>query len=88
MLDDGGSIVAPDVREGVRSAERTDKQAVALREVSRSGCSGKHSDKAAVAVLAVSGRDSFADNAALGSLSYVNHLRSRIGLLVVVGHGD
>ena len=70
------------------SAERTDKQTVALREVSGSGCSRKHSDETAVTVLAMSGRDSFADDAALGSFSDVNHLRSSIGLLVVVGHGD
>ena len=88
MLHDSSSVVTSDVREGVRTAERTDKQAVTLREVTGSGSARKHTYKTTIAVLAMSCRNSFADDTALRALSDMNHLGSGISLLVIVGHSD
>ena len=87
MFDHSRGIVRPYIRKGVGTAERTYQETVALGEIPCSGSSGKHSHKAPVAVLAMSGRYALADNAASGVPSGVNHLRAGIRLLVIVGHG-
>ena len=63
------------------------QQAVALAVVT--GVLGMHAhfDQSAVGVLAVTGRDTFADDTRAGVLADMNHFRSRVGLLVVVGDG-
>ena len=65
-----------------------DKQAVALREIPGPGCSRKHLDQATVAVLAVPGGDTLADDAAARAAADMDHLGTCIRLLVIVCHSD
>src|SRR6185503_20488681 len=77
------------VRERMGAALVADQHRVALREVARAVGPLEDPDRAAVGVLAVAGRDALGDDRAAGVLPDVDHLRPRVGLLVVVrqGHG-
>ena len=75
------------VREGVGSTLVADQKAVALGEVARIVSSGHHLHKTAVAVLAASGRNTLADDAAACVAAYVDHLCSCVSLLIIVCHG-
>src|SRR5580658_10424366 len=78
-----------DVRKGVRAALVADQQRVALRVVTRAGCTLLDFHQAAIGVLPVARRDALRDDRALRVLADVDHLRSGIGLLIIVGqrHG-
>ena len=45
-------------------------------------------NQTAIAVLGFSGRYSLGDDGAFGVFTQMNHLGSRIGLLIIVGQGD
>src|SRR5690606_11081307 len=74
------------VWEGVRTTFITHKQRVALGEVSRIGSRFVDFNQPTVAVLTLSRRNTFRDNCTLGVFANVNHFRSGIGLLKVVGN--
>ena len=88
MLDDSRRVEALDVREGVGAAFRADQQAVTLGIVPRPDRSRIHPHETPVAVLAMAGGNSLADNTALGSPADMDHLGAGVSLLVIVGHGD
>ena len=85
MLHDCGLVCIFDVRESMRPALVANQKAVALGVVAGIVCSGEHLDKAPVAVLAASRRNTLAYDAAAGILSDVYHLGAGVRLLEVVG---
>ena len=87
MLHRGRRIGAPDIRERVRAAFGTNEEAVALGVVAGVLGAGSHPHKAAVTVLAYSGRYALTYDAALGAAAKVDHLGACIGLLMIVGDG-
>ena len=87
MLDDGRIVLNIHIGEGVCPAIGAEQQAVALGEVAGVLGTGQHLYQTAVAVLAATGRDTFRDDGTAGIPCDVYHLGTRVGLLVVVGHG-
>ena len=75
------------VRECMGAAFVSEQQTVALRKVSGIVCIFCHSYKAPIAVLAISGGDTFTYDSALCVFAYMNHFGSGICLLVIVGYG-
>ena len=69
------------------SAVAAEQQRVAAGVVARIVGVGRSHDEAAVAVLAVSGGNALGDDGRTRVLADVDHLRARVRLLVVVGHG-
>ena len=65
-----------------------DQKTVTLREVTGIVSSRHHLHKTAVAVLAASGRDTLADDAAACVATYMYHLGSGISLLEIISHSD
>ena len=88
MFHNGRIVVDIHVREGMCTAVRTQEKRVTARVVAGILCICRRTDQSAVRVLAVSGRDAFRDDGALGVLADVNHLRTCVSLLIVVRHGD
>ena len=76
-----------DIRPCVGAAFVAEQQRVALRVVTCSCSVFRDVYQSAVAVLAVSGRDAFGDDGAVGVLAEMYHLGPGVGLLVVVGNG-
>ena len=76
-----------DHREGMRPAPVADQQRIALRVVAGVLRPLRHADHAAVGVLAPARRNALRDDAAAGVAADVDHLRTRVGLLEIVGHG-
>ena len=87
MLDDGRAVAHLDIGKRVRPAPVADKQRVALRVVARPLGLGRYLDQSPVAVLADAGRNTLADDPAARIAAQMNHLRPRIGLLMVIRHG-
>ena len=73
------------VREGVRTAFIAQEERVALAVVAGVLGVKTHLDESAVRVLAMSGGDTFGDDARAGVLTDVDHLRACVRLLVVIG---
>ena len=88
MLHDSRLIGILNVWESMGSTLVADKEAVALREVTRIVRARKHLHQTAITVLAVSRGNTFADNTASSVPSYMDHLGSCIRLLHVVGHSN
>ena len=88
MLHDSCRVKALDVGESVGPAFRADQKAVALGIVPGAYGPRVHPHKASVAVLAVPGRDTFADDPAFCSPADVDHLCSGVRLLEIVGDSD
>ena len=86
MLHRSRRIRDDHIGESMRSALIAEQEAVALAVVTRIDGFRSHLHESAVRILAVSGGDTFGDNTATGVLADMNHLRARIGLLVVVRH--
>src|SRR5439155_5083922 len=84
----GGRLLDLAVRERERGARRTDQEGVALAVIARVRRTLVDLHPAAVRVPAVSGGDAFGDDRAAGVLPDVEHLRARVGLLVVVHERD
>ena len=78
-------IGATDIRESMCAALGANEEAVALGVVAGVLSACTHPHKAAVAVLAHSGRYSLAHDAALCASAKVDHLGAGIGLLMIVG---
>lgn len=72
----------------MRTAGRTDEQAVALRIIARIGGIGRNPDQTAVCLIGASGGNPFGNNFGAGVLADVNHLGAGVGLLVIVGQGN
>ena len=72
----------------MRAAGGTEQKAVALAVVACPLGAWRDLHQPSVAVLAMPGGDAFRDNRAARVPPQVNHLRARIGLLVIVRHGD
>ena len=70
----------------MRPAPVAYQKTVTLRIVARIVRTRKHLDESAIAVLAITGRDTLAYYTAARILSYMYHLGSRIRLLIIVGH--
>ena len=87
VFDRGRRVGIAYVRESVGAAGRTYQQAVALGVVPGSFSRRNYLYQTAVAVLAPAGGDALADYTAAGVAPYVYHLRARVRLLHVVGHG-
>ena len=87
MLHDGRRIAAVDHGKGVRPAAVADQQRIALRVVAGVLRVLGHADQSPVGVLAAARRDAFRDDAAARVAADVDHLRTRVGLLEVIGHG-
>ena len=87
MFEHGAVVVAVGVGPGVGAAFVAHEQRVALREVARVDSALVDFHQSAVAVLAVAGRDTLADDGAAGALADMDHLGAGVGLLVVVGDG-
>ena len=85
MLDAGRVILGLDIGERVRAALVSHEQRVALCVVARVGRTAGYLDQAAIGVLTVAGRDALGDDRAARVLADVDHLRTGVGLLVVVG---
>ena len=86
MLHNRRLIMDIHIREGMRTALVTQQQRVALTIVTRIIRLLSYTHQAPVRVLTMSGRDTLADNGTTGILTQMNHLRTRIRLLVVVRH--
>jgi hypothetical protein len=78
------AVLDLDVRERVRAALAAEQHRIALRVVARAGRRLRHLDQAAIGVLAVPRRDALADDRAAGVLAHVDHLRTGVGLLVLL----
>ena len=76
------------VGKGVGAAVATDKQGVALGEVTRARRARQDFDETPVGILRIAERDAFGDDGRFGVFADVNHFRAGIGLLVVAGEGD
>ena len=72
------------VREGVCAALIAQEERVALAVVAGVLGMKTHLDESAVRILAMSGGDTFGDDARAGVLTDVDHLRARVRLLVVI----
>ena len=86
VLDARRSISRLDVGKRVSAALGPEQQRIALRVVAGSVSRGHDLDEAAIRVLAVTSRNAFRDDRATRVAADVNHLRARVGLLIVVGH--
>ena len=86
MFYNGTFVCILDERESMRATSVANQKAVALGVVAGIVCPGEHLDKASVAVLAVPGRNSLADDAASGIFPDVYHLGAGVRLLEVVGN--
>ena len=86
MLHRSRRIRDDHIGEGMRPALIAEQQAVALTIVTRIDGVRTHLHESAVRILAMTGGDSFRYNTRARVLSDMNHLRARIGLLVVVRH--
>ncbi len=84
----GSLVLDVRIRESVRAARGAEQQAVALAVVARTDGTGRNLYQPTVAVLAVPCRNSFGNNGAAGILSEMNHLRTRVCLLVIVRYGN
>src|SRR5919198_1384473 len=84
VLHASTSILHLDVRESVRAALVADQQRVTLRVVARPYGVFQDLHEPAVRVLAVSGGNALRYNRRARVLTHVNHLRTGIGLLIVV----
>jgi len=87
MFNNRRLVLGLNVGEGVGAAPIAEQQGVALREVAGVFGSFGDLDQSPVAVVALPGRDSLADDSAAGVASQMNHLGAGIGLLMVVGNG-
>src|SRR5215469_11314972 len=88
MLHARRRVLHFDVGEGVRAALVSDQQRVTLRVVARAGCALQDLYLSAIGVLTATGGDALGDDRAARVLAEVNHLRSGIGLLIVIGERD
>src|SRR5690554_5263277 len=70
----------------MRTAFITHQQGVTLRKVPRIGCALGYVYLTAVAVLRPAGGNALGNDARRCVLADVDHLRTRVGLLVVVGN--
>ena len=87
MLHYGIVVGHVDIRERVCAAFVAKQQRVARGIVAGIGGLAAHLHQSAVRVLAVPCRDAFRDDGGARVLAEVNHLRARVGLLVMVRHG-
>ena len=87
MLDRRGGIFHLDIREGVCPASIPHQQRVALRVVARTLGTFQHLHKTPVSILSAAGRDAFGDDRTGGVFSDMDHLRSGVGLLAIIGQG-
>ena len=87
MLYNGVVVVHINIREGVRAARGTEQQRVAGRIVAGVVRLFRHAHQSAIRILAFTGRDTFGNNGGTRAGGKVNHLCTRVGLLVVVGDG-
>ncbi len=85
MFHPGGAVHHLEVRERMSAALIAQKQRVALGVIPGPSGALHDFDEATVAVLSVTRGDPLGDDGAFGVFSNVNHLGSRIRLLVVVG---
>src|SRR5947209_8318518 len=85
MLHAGAGILYLDVRKGVRAALVADQERVALRVIACAMSSLQDLYLPAIGVLSEAGGDALGDNRALRVLADMDHLRSGIGLLAIVG---
>lgn len=87
MLHDGSVVVDIHVRERMGTTVGAKQQRVAGRVVAGVVGIGRGTHQSAVGVLRMAGRDTLGDDSRLRVLTHVNHLRTGISLLIVVGHG-
>src|SRR5437016_4841587 len=88
MFHPGGRVPHFDVGKGMRTALVADQQRVALRVIPRAGGALHNFHQPSIRVLSVAGGDTLRDRRAAGVLANVDHLRARIGLLIIVGQRD
>ena len=86
MLHNRRLIMDIHIREGMRTTFITQQQRIALTIVTRIVRLLSYTHQTTVRVLTMSGRDTFADNGTTGILTQMNHLRTRIRLLVIIRH--
>ena len=72
--------------EGMRSAITTQQQGVAGTVVAGIVGIGCGTNQTTIGILAMTSRDTLRDDGTLGVLTHVNHLGTRISLLIVVGN--
>ena len=88
MLYYSSIVVDVHVWEGVCTAVGTEQQRVTRRIVAGVVGIACGTHQSTIRVLAVSGRDALGDDSRLGVLAHVNHLRTSVCLLIIVGHGN
>ena len=88
VLYDGCIVVNIHIWERVSPTFATKQQGIATAVIARSiGC-GSHFDEPSISILAFACANAFRDDCASSVLADMNHLGSRVGLLIVVGNGD
>ena len=86
MLHHCSFVMDIHIGEGVCTAFVTQQERITLTVVTRIVSLRANAYQATVGVLAPSGRNPFTNDSRTGVLSDVDHLRTRIGLLVVIGY--
>ena len=71
----------------MRTAFVAEQQGVTLTVITCTGSFLRHTNQSPVGILRMSGRDTFTDDGTAGVLTQMNHLRTRVRLLMIVGHG-
>ena len=88
MFENARFVAALDVRPSVGTTFVTQQQRVALRIVTRVLGFGGNPHQTTITILTMTGRNTFRYDGTTGVLAQVNHFGARVGLLVVVGHGN
>ena len=88
MLEDGTVVVHIHIREGMSTTVGAQQQRVATGVISGIVGIRGGTHQSTIGILAMSCRDTFRDNRRFGILADVDHLRTRIGLLIVVRNSD
>ena len=86
MLEHGCIVMGIHIWEGMRSTIATQQQGVAGTVVAGIIGIGCSTNQTTIGVLAMTCRDTLRDDGTLGVLTHVNHLGTRISLLIVVGN--
>ena len=86
MLEHGCVVMGIHIWEGMCSTIAAQQQGVAGTVVARIVGIGRGTNQPSIGVLAMTSRNTLRDDGTLGVLTHVNHLGTRISLLIVVGN--
>ena len=84
MLNFGTRIARHDVGNSVGTAAVTDKQTIALGEIAGILCRWLHLHKPAIAILRLACRDALGNDCRPAASANMDHLGTRISLLIVI----